>query len=76
MAANNGGVDGPPIDKGGHVENTSVSEAGFPLDDLQVEELEPRLEFAAIECGYLWWQEGCVICFNDSGPDIICGSAV
>ena len=66
-----------PLDKGGHVENTSVCEAGLPLDDLRVEELEPRLEFmsAAIECGYLWYQEGCVICFNDSGPDIICGSA-
>jgi len=60
------------------VENTSVCEGGSPLDDLQVEELEPRLEFmsAALECGYIFWQEGCVICFNDSGPDIICGSAV
>jgi len=60
------------------VENTSVGEGGSPLDDLRVEELEPRLEFmsAAIECGYIFWQEGCVICFNDSGPDIICGSAV
>ena len=67
-----------PSDKGGHVENTSVGEGGSPLDDLRVEELEPRLEFmsAAIECGYIFWQEGCVICFNDSGPDIICGSAV
>jgi hypothetical protein len=67
-----------PITQGGHVENTSVIETESPLDDLRVEELEPRLEFmsAALECGYIFWQEGCVICFNDSGPDIICGSAV
>ena len=67
-----------PTTQGGHVENTSVCEGGSPLDDLRVEELEPRLEFmsAALECGYIFWQEGCVICFNDSGPDIICGSAV
>ena len=65
-----------PYGKGGHVETMSVSEVESPLDDLRVEELEPRLEFAAIECGYIFWQDGCVICFNDSGPDIICGSAV
>ena len=60
------------------MENTSVGEGRSPLGDLRVEELEPRLEFmsAALECGYIFWQEGCVICFNDSGPDIICGSAV
>jgi hypothetical protein len=32
------------------MDNTLGLEAGFSLDDLSVEELEPRVEFAAPQC--------------------------
>ncbi|MFG1708642.1 hypothetical protein ACFLIM_36125 [Nonomuraea sp. M3C6] len=52
--------------------NTSVVEDGFPLDDLRVEELEPRLEFTAGGC---WVIDGvCTFCMGSptQGIELYC----
>jgi hypothetical protein len=55
------------------MENTSVLEAGFRLDDLRVEELEPRLEFTAPDfCGPAYIPAGgqCTSCFYEILPEV------
>lgn len=54
---------------------TSVLEAGIPLADLRVEELEPRLEFMMAQvpdgCAYVDGDSQCDYCYwDDNGIDI------
>lgn len=55
------------------MENVSVLEAGFPLDDLRVEELEPRLEFAYPACpvGGCCEETGWIIWGDETGSGAV-----
>jgi hypothetical protein len=53
------------------MESPSVLEAGFRLDDLRVEELEPRLEFVTYACDTT--SGPCSVCyvFGDGDGDFL-----
>jgi hypothetical protein len=50
----------------------AVQEVGFPLDDVRVDEIEPRLEFMAAG-GCLFIGDTCVFCLTPDGDlDFAC----